>query len=204
MELVPIACHNCGAPLQIPPQADLVTCQHCLTQLAVCRNESVAWTEALEELDERTELLAETAGQLDSRLARIEYQRSLDSLSRRWDAQQAHGRNGTDDPMMQAAVGAAGLLFTGGILGLAWSSTLTFVLFAGGAAFAFWMGVKEDNQRRMAKQRYATARAAIHTQFFAQHPMDTASSGKAFAYPGLPGLDEPSQDRLRMTYRVSS
>lgn len=81
MELIPIACHHCGAPLDVPPQAEIVTCQHCTTRLAVHRNESVAWTEMLEELDERTEYL-------ESSVDWLCLQRELDELDRSWQLQQ--------------------------------------------------------------------------------------------------------------------
>ena len=81
MELIPISCHHCGAPLHIPPQTDLVTCQHCLTQLAVRRNESVAWTEKLDEIDERTD-------QLRDSVAWLYFQRELENVDRGWLGQQ--------------------------------------------------------------------------------------------------------------------
>lgn len=84
MDLSPVVCNNCGAPLQIPDSANFVTCQHCQSQLEVKRNESVAWTEKLEQLqtiDRRT-------GQLLDQMAQLRYQTELSHIDRAWDREE--------------------------------------------------------------------------------------------------------------------
>jgi len=84
MELTPVACSNCGAPLQIPPAAQYVTCQHCSTQLEVKRNDSVAWTvkqQQLESIDRRTE-------QLVDEVAHLRYHSELNHVHRAWEREE--------------------------------------------------------------------------------------------------------------------
>jgi DNA-directed RNA polymerase subunit RPC12/RpoP len=84
MELSPVACNNCGAPLQIPAAAQYVTCQHCSSQLEVKRNESVAWTEKLEQIetiDRRTE-------QLVNQMAQLRFETALSRIDRWWDREE--------------------------------------------------------------------------------------------------------------------
>lgn len=84
MELSPVVCNSCGGPLQIPASANFVTCQHCETQLQVKRNETVAWTEKLaqlESIDRRT-------GQLLDQVAQLRYQNELNHIERAWDREE--------------------------------------------------------------------------------------------------------------------
>jgi len=84
MELTPVACSNCGAPLQIPAAAQYVTCQHCSTQLEVKRNDSVAWTvrqQQLESIDRRTE-------QLVGQVAQLRYHSELNHVHRAWEREE--------------------------------------------------------------------------------------------------------------------
>lgn len=58
MELETLSCNNCGAPLQVPENANFVSCAQCGSQLAVKRNESARYTEVLQRLDTRTTEMA--------------------------------------------------------------------------------------------------------------------------------------------------
>nr|MBC8289918.1 hypothetical protein [Planctomycetota bacterium] len=84
MELSPVVCNNCGAPLQIPATANFLTCQHCQTQLEVKRNESVAWTEKHEQL----ETIDRRTGQLLDQMAQLRYQTELSHIDRAWDREE--------------------------------------------------------------------------------------------------------------------
>jgi DNA-directed RNA polymerase subunit RPC12/RpoP len=76
MTLEPITCNNCGAALDVPPEANYVTCAYCASRLAVKRTSSVVYTEVLQELDARTQRMAADLGrlQLQSELERIDHE----------------------------------------------------------------------------------------------------------------------------------
>ena len=78
MELTSVSCNNCGAHQRIPADARFVTCNHCSTQLAVKRNESVTFTEQLGEISERTERIAED-------VAELKYRQELEDIDRQWE-----------------------------------------------------------------------------------------------------------------------
>jgi LSD1 subclass zinc finger protein len=59
-----LACNNCGAQLHVPAGANFVTCTHCNSQLAVRRDPTVTYTEKLDEIDKRTEQMAEDLAHL--------------------------------------------------------------------------------------------------------------------------------------------
>ncbi len=80
MELTTVSCSSCGAPLRIPADARFVTCNHCSAQLAVKQNESVAFTEQLGEINERTEQIAED-------VAELKYRQEIEDIDREWDRQ---------------------------------------------------------------------------------------------------------------------
>ncbi len=78
MELLSLTCQNCSAPIQVPVGAKFVTCSHCGAQLAVKRNDSIAYTETLETIDSRTERMAV---QLDD----LQRQSDVANLDREWE-----------------------------------------------------------------------------------------------------------------------
>ncbi len=46
-------CNACGGPLDVHSTANFVTCSHCGSQLAVKRNETVAYTEVLKQVEQK-------------------------------------------------------------------------------------------------------------------------------------------------------
>jgi LSD1 subclass zinc finger protein len=78
MELLALTCQHCSAPLQVPAGAKFVTCSHCGTQLAIRKTDSVAYTETLDEIDSRTERMAEQLDDLQRRTA-------IADLDRQWE-----------------------------------------------------------------------------------------------------------------------
>lgn len=195
MELIPIACHHCGAPLQVPPQADLVTCQHCRTQLAVCRNESVAWTERIDEIDERTEELA-------GNVAWLYFQRDLEALDRSWLAQQQQSL--PQPPRRSGAAGGTDTYF-GGII-IASVLILSFVVALNGAIFiGVWLSLagftvgliveliegqtrghqraqrlrealRYGQNREMSRRLYEQQRMELHQSYYGAVPPDNSTS----------------------------
>lgn len=114
MELLSLNCQHCSAPLKVPADAKFVTCTHCGSQLAVRRGGSVAWTETLDAIDERTERMAE---QLDD----LHRRSGLADLDRRWEAEKERfyvtGEHGARHLPMRGASVIGGVMITvfGGI-----------------------------------------------------------------------------------------
>ena len=59
MELETLSCNNCGAPLEVPPGANFVTCAHCGSRLAIKRTDNASYTEVLDQIGQRTERMSE-------------------------------------------------------------------------------------------------------------------------------------------------
>jgi len=78
MELVPVNCNGCGAALDVGPETRFVTCVQCGARLAVKRSETAAYTEALEELDKKTDAIVE-------QLAEIRLQNEIERIDREWE-----------------------------------------------------------------------------------------------------------------------
>lgn len=57
MELVTLACNECGAPLRVDVGVRFLTCEHCGARLEVHRRDGGAWTKKIEKLEERIERL---------------------------------------------------------------------------------------------------------------------------------------------------
>ncbi len=77
MKLLALNCNRCGAPLEVPQKAKFITCTFCQTQLSIQRSGGAAYTEALEELGERTEQLVDDVEVL-------KLQGELNRLDREW------------------------------------------------------------------------------------------------------------------------
>ena len=103
MTLTPVACHKCGAPLEVPNEARFVTCRHCGIQLEVKHNDSATWTEQIEEIQEQTEELVE-------QVAQLQYQNALQAIDRDWDREReslliTHSKSGRrTEPNVAAAI----------------------------------------------------------------------------------------------------
>ena len=71
MELQPVACANCGAPLSVPGEVRFVTCNHCNSTLEIRRTESVTYSEKIAQIDVRTE-------RIESQLESMRLERELE------------------------------------------------------------------------------------------------------------------------------
>jgi Flp pilus assembly protein TadB len=80
MQLTPVLCSQCGAPLEVPADVNFVTCGHCHIALAVKRDAQVIYTEVLQQLDRKTDLLAQE-------IARLRYRSALEDIDRHWKHQ---------------------------------------------------------------------------------------------------------------------
>ena len=93
MQVERLVCNSCGAPLEVPPSANFVTCSHCSSHLRIHRSGSATFTEQLADLAEKTQELSERIDDLaaGSELAAIdrEWQMERESLLIR----DKHGNN---------------------------------------------------------------------------------------------------------------
>lgn len=78
MKVISLACNHCGAPLEVREKTRFATCQFCHAKLAIHREGNAAFTEVLEQINERT-------GQIESRLANIELQNEIARIDREWE-----------------------------------------------------------------------------------------------------------------------
>ena len=88
MEVETVACNNCGAPLEVGPGTNYVTCAHCGSRLVVKRTPTSVYTELLEKLDQKTDVMTR-------QLAQIAYQNELERIDREWE-QERQGYLSTD------------------------------------------------------------------------------------------------------------
>ena len=82
MKLIPLNCRQCGAPLKVPEDVKHVTCMHCGTQLGVVHEGGAAYTERLDELDQRT-------SEIEDRVDQIDLQQKVAQLDQQWEREQA-------------------------------------------------------------------------------------------------------------------
>jgi DNA-directed RNA polymerase subunit RPC12/RpoP len=113
-----LTCINCGAPLEVPSEATFVTCSHCGSRLIVRSNNSVAYTEALDKLDKRTEHMAQD-------IDYIRAQNELQLLEREWELNRERflirSRDGTlSEPTSTSAVMALAIGMVVFIFMLSW------------------------------------------------------------------------------------
>ncbi len=73
MKLESITCNSCGAPLDVPEDANYVTCTHCNSRLAVHRTQSARFTEVIDDLREQ--------------VAKLTQQNEVEALDREWQAE---------------------------------------------------------------------------------------------------------------------
>lgn len=83
MKVTTLACNNCGAPIDVPETTAYANCSHCGAKLAIHRNSTACYTEAVDKLNNAAELL-------DGRVQHILHQQRLEALDRRWE----HERRG--------------------------------------------------------------------------------------------------------------
>ncbi len=125
MTLEPITCNNCGAALDVPPEANYVTCAYCGSRLEVKRTPSVVYTQVLQQLDARTQRLSADVSQL-------QLDRELAQIDRDWEQQRQRY-------LLRDRTGAT--IEPGGPL-TAWSVGLTVIGIVVLTVFAFvWPGM---------------------------------------------------------------
>ena len=114
MRFIDSRCIKCGANLRVPPDANLVCCQYCNSELQVVRDGSVLTTRLLESMEEMK-------GDLGHKLEILRVQNEIERLDREWDLQRhefmVHGKNGSSIPSSAGSL-IGGLVAAG--FGLFW------------------------------------------------------------------------------------
>src|SRR5262245_23859020 len=114
-EVTSVACNHCGAPLDIGPTTNFVTCAYCGYKLQVHRSASSVYTEVLESIDQRT-------AQMQQDLNVIKRQNEVERLDREWSLRRdellvrdKHGQ--ASEPSIIGGIFAA---VVGVVFGIAW------------------------------------------------------------------------------------
>lgn len=174
MNLIPLNCRNCGAPLQVPGDLKHVTCMHCGTQLAIVHEGGAAYTEKLDALVEWT-------GQIEDKLDDLHREQKLAALDREWDKAQEdfmiRGKNGTTHlpskgASVVAGIGGLGMGIVAMVIGFGMTSgggdslggplfiLIGFAVLVVGIGAMVWQFDRADAYEK-AKQRYKQRREQI-------------------------------------------
>ncbi len=78
MQLESLSCNNCGAPVDVTPTTNYLTCAHCGSRLAVKRTETAHYTEALDRLQAH-------AARVDYELQDLRIKDKLLRLDHEWE-----------------------------------------------------------------------------------------------------------------------
>lgn len=78
MKVTALACNNCGAPIDVPDSTSYATCSHCGANLAIHRNATACYTEAVNKLNKAAKVL-------DGRVQNVLHQQRLHTLDRQWE-----------------------------------------------------------------------------------------------------------------------
>lgn len=139
MKVESLACNNCGAPLNVPESANFVTCAHCGSGLAVRRDPSVHYTEALDRIEQHT-------GRISEDIQVIRLQNDLEQLDRDWERRRRRYYIRLRDgryiaPTMGYVI--TSILITVGValFTIVWFASSFQSQAGGGAQFFGWIGV---------------------------------------------------------------
>jgi hypothetical protein len=118
MRLISLTCNHCGAPLEVPANTRFVTCAYCSARLQIHRSGNAVYSEVLDEIDKRTERMADD-------LETIKLQNDLEALDRQWimarEDFKVRGRDG-EYRVPSKAGSVIGLVFVT-IFGIFWTGT---------------------------------------------------------------------------------
>jgi hypothetical protein len=122
MNVEPIQCSQCGAPLQVPEDVNFVTCGHCHAPLQIRRDASVTYTQLVKELDRRT-------AEMSEQLAKLRQGQKLEDIDRQWQIEREsymlRGKHGSR--MTPTVAGGVITMIVGGGFGLFWTFMATTI-----------------------------------------------------------------------------
>lgn len=67
MEFISLSCNKCGAPLEVPENAQFLTCGYCGSRLAIKVHGKAHYTEVLDRIDEKTSQILQKVTELSER-----------------------------------------------------------------------------------------------------------------------------------------
>ena len=162
-----LLCNSCGAPLEVPDSANFIKCNHCDTQLAIRRDNSVTFTETIDRLAKSTEALQEEVKQLSA-------QQAIADLDRQWQIEREgfyiNGENGSRHLPSEGASVVGGIIAVG--FGIFWTmGTLSAgapgffplfgLLFIGFGIFGAIHGHQKAGDYKAAEARYRRERSRL-------------------------------------------
>jgi hypothetical protein len=105
MELEPVMCGHCGAPLDVPEDVRFVTCKKCESRLAVRRDDTAVYTELLGDM-------AEAAARTADHVAALRTQAKIERLDREWERrrEEQHPHRGGARQVVRTYALSAGLV----------------------------------------------------------------------------------------------
>lgn len=166
MELIPIVCSQCGSPLEVPAGVNFVTCAHCHVALAVKREPAQAYTQVIEQIDQRTEKLVEEVAQL-------RYGQALSECDQAWERERQqylhHDKRGRSSvPSAPMAVIPVIITFVMAVMLFNGPGPMPFfgivvILFGLGIA---GMIVFKASEYEQAERRYRQRRGSIRVEKF--------------------------------------
>jgi uncharacterized Zn finger protein (UPF0148 family) len=77
MDLISVACNECGAPLSVPRTTNFLTCGHCGVQLSVKHTDDVSYTAALQEISDRT-------ARIEEEVRGMRQEDRIEAIDRQW------------------------------------------------------------------------------------------------------------------------
>jgi hypothetical protein len=173
VDTVAVNCNSCGAPLEVGPGTNFVTCRHCGSRLALKRTATSSYTEVLENIDRKTDVIA-------ARLEQLAKRDEIEQLDREWEHTRAKylvtSEDGQREPNATAGLTGAvmatvfGVIWTG--FALSMDAPLVFPLF--GLVFigvGIVSGLSEGEKAaryRDAKVHYRRRRAALTSETAAE------------------------------------
>ncbi len=168
-----LRCNSCGAPMEVPANANYVKCNHCDAQLVVHRERDMTFTEAMDKLNETTQSLSD-------QVSRLNVNQQMAELDRRWEIQRndyritgkdGHSRLPTEGAAMVGGIFAVifGTFWT--VMAFAITSASPFaaakifplfgLLFIGGGIFSAIHARNKASDYKRAKRRYESERDAL-------------------------------------------
>jgi DNA-directed RNA polymerase subunit RPC12/RpoP len=178
MQVESVSCNNCGAPLEVGPGTNYVTCGHCGSRLAVKRTGTSLYTELLEKIDQKTDAMAR-------QLAELRYHAELERIDREWEQESQGflitGKHGhKHEPTTAGAIFGGGILIVFGLffaiisgnMGAPCLFSIVGVLFAGFGAYLLIRGPARAREFQQAKAAYRRRRESATVEQFLDPPDD--------------------------------
>ena len=165
MRVIEVRCQSCAAPLEIPPKVTNVTCTFCDTPLVVQREGGVAFTKALEEVQERIEAIAERQERMEKAARHRDRMRRAERLDRSWErgrerfmTRHKDGSRSIPTKAGGIAIGSVIALFSLALLSQAGPGSLLGVVFG---IVLGWAHVARARSYQVAQARYRSTRRRI-------------------------------------------